>query len=141
MDLTNYLGKNIFETLSVIRQEHMVDYNKIEGDEFIQLPECGYYLQSKNGTGIISDIRIFFEEYEGFFPSNPDCRGKYINVNKFSDIEILLGKHIKEIRSLKIPGMSPTLPGKQYVDGSLVVSAHAKNSDNVTFIHIKSSVS
>ena len=139
MDLTNYFGSNILEIFSVLRSnETVVDYRKIEGDEFLHVPESGYYLQSKNGTGQISDLRLFFEEHEGFFPSNDELRGKFSSIQSFSDLEKLLGKEARVIRAIKIPGASSTLPGKQYLDGEFVVTGYSKNREIITFVHIKS---
>lgn|SRR5690606_14561559 len=138
MELIKYFGQNILDVLTSLREkEHIVDYGKVERDEFLQLPECGYYFQAKNGVGKISDIRIFLEQHDGFFPSKSELRGKYDNVKNFADMNNLLGQPLKEIRSMKIPGTPPTLPGKQYSDGDFIVSAFSEDGENITFIHIK----
>ena len=139
MDLTNYFGSNILEILSLLRSsETVVDYRKIEKDEFLHVPESGYYLQSKNGTGQISDLRFFFERHEEFFPLNDRLRGKYSSIKNFSDLEKLLGQEVRVIRAMKIPEAASTLPGKQYLDGEFVVTGYSKNEETITFIHIKS---
>ena len=138
MDLIKYLGTNILNTLSLLRgNADIVNYSKIEGDEFLQAPESGYYLQSKNETGVISNIRIFFEEHDGFFPSKYKLRGKYLLVKNFDDLNMLLGQPTKDIKPINIPGSTPTLAGKQYIDDTHIVSGYSKNGKNITFLHIK----
>ena len=86
MELISFFGKDIFSVLGDLRSaEEVVDYAKTEGDEFLQLKEKGFYLHSKNGTGKIFDCRIYFVAHEDYHPASDSTRGKFADINNFSD--------------------------------------------------------
>ena len=138
MDPTNFFGRDILEVLSQLRaQEEIVDYSKIEGDEFLKLPEKGFYLHSKNGDGKRFDCRIYFSPYEEYCSSESKARGQFAGFKKINELEMLLGRHTREIRSIKIPGRPVTLSGKEFHDDGRIVTAFAKDGENITYLHIK----
>lgn len=138
MDPTNFFGKNIVSVLEKLREEEdILEYSKIEGDEFIKLPEKGFYLHSKEGSGKIFDCRIYFYPYDGYFPSSNSVRGKFSEAVKLSHIEAILGEFVREIRSVKIPTRSPTLGGKEFRDNENIVTVFSEDGENITFLHVR----
>lgn len=140
MDLNNFLGKSIISTLSILKSEFpIVEYSKIEDDEFIKLPEQGFYLQSKKNRSIISDYRIYIQPSEQYFRLAQNISNKYSNISNIEELQKLLGQPSKAIPSIKIPGIEPTLPGFKFldVDANLIVSAYYNTSDDIVHIHIK----
>ena len=138
MDPTDFFGRDILSVLNQFRDgEKIVDYSKIEGDEFLKLLEKGFYLHSKNGNGKIFDCRIYFSAYEGYFPSESETRGDFAGVEKINDLGGLLGRHTREIRSIKIPGRPATLSGKEFHADGRIVTAFSEDGEHITYLHIK----
>lgn len=137
MDPTSFFGQNILAVLGKLRSaEEIVDYSKVEGDEFLKLPERGFYLHSKNGNGVIFDCRIYFVGDEEYFLSRDSVRGKFASISNISDLENMLGACVREIKSVRIPTRPPTLPGKEFVDGINTVKAFMADGENISYIHI-----
>lgn len=136
---TEYLGRNILELLSEIREERgVVEYSQIEGDEYLKFTECGYYLHSKNGTGEVSDCRIYFERRDNYFPAKISTRGKFGAFSTLGDFEVRFGPAVRDVRAIKIPGAEPTLPGKIFeIDGQRV-TAYSSDGNMISYIHVKS---
>lgn len=119
---TSYFGQAILSVLDQMRDdETVVEYAKIEGDEFLKLPEKGFYLHSKNGNGTIFDCRIYLRKDEEFFPADAEPLGKFASVDTVSDVEEILGKSTRSLRSISIPTRPPTLPGREFSDGKYTV--------------------
>lgn len=137
MDPTSYLGKTILSVLNDLREsEEIIDYSKVDGDEFLKLQEKGYYLHSKNGDGIIFDCRIYLAACDEYFPSATTARGKFASVVSIADLEELLGPSKHEIKSIRIPTRPPTLSGKEFVDGDRIVKAFYESEGEIRYLHI-----
>lgn|SRR5690606_6518235 len=138
MELDKYIGLAIEDALNIVRStELVVNYGKIEGTEFIEVPEKGYYLQSNDGDGKISEYRVYFEKNGDFFPSSKELRGQYSGLLTISEAEALIGPAIKEIRSIKLPGAKPTMAGKAFVDGQSKIIFYTVDGVNITCLHRK----
>lgn len=136
---TEYLGRNILELLGEIRDEGgVVEYSQVEGDEYLKFPESGFYLHSKNGTGEVSDCRIYFEGRDNYFPAKISTRGKFGAFPTFGDFEAEFGPAVRDVRAMKIPGAEPTLPGKIFEIDGRRVTAYSSDGDNIAYIHVKS---
>ena len=62
MDLNKFFDEPVIATLSSLKSEFpIVEYSKVEDDEFIKFPEQGFYLQSTNNTSVISQYRIYIK--------------------------------------------------------------------------------
>lgn len=136
MEPTSFFGEKIVSALTEIRKaEEMVEYDKVEGDEFVKLPEKGFYLHSKNGTGIIFDCRIYLVAMDDYFAATDFVRGKFATVNTISDVEAMIGPCVSEIRSIKIPTRPATLPGKLFSDGNHILKFFF-DDDGIKYFHI-----
>lgn len=143
MNLNKFLGKPIIATLSSLKSEFsIVEYSKVEGDEFIKLPEQGFYLQSRNNASIISDYRLYIQPSEQYFELAQNISDKYRDVLNIEELQKMLGQPSRTIASLKISGTKPTLPGFKFldVDANLIISAYYDVSGNVVYIHIKQDI-
>ncbi|QEM80901.1 hypothetical protein [Halomonas binhaiensis] len=138
MDPIDLFEKDIMEILSELRESGgVVEYSQVEGDEFLKFPENGFYLHSKNGTGKISDCRIYFEGRDEYFPAKISTRGEFGELSTLDDFEAKLGSPIKEVRAVKIPGASPTLPGKVFEYDGKKITVYSSDGSSVSYIHIK----
>lgn len=138
MDLINCLGVNLEDEFRKLKsKEPVIEYIKIEEDEFVKLPEKGFYLHSSDGSGIVTGLRVFFEACDGYAPASNELRGKYANIKTFDDLERFLGPCKKEIRVFEIPGTKPTLPGKLYRDNDIKVTGYSADGRNIAYLHIK----
>ncbi len=137
MDINNLLGKSIITTLSDLKTKFaIVEYSKIEDDEFIKLPEEGCFFQAINNTSIISSYRIYIQSSDGYFSLSENFRSKYENISSIDEMKKLLGNSICSIPSIQIPGIDPTLPGEQFLDSNLNVFAHYDNTGSLVYVHI-----
>lgn len=137
MDPTDVFGEEIAAVLDRLRaSEAVVDYAKVEGDEFLKLPERGFYLHARDGTGVVSDCRIYFVAADDYFPAGDEVRGRYRGIRAVADLENMLGPSVGEIRSVRIPTRPPTLPGREFVDGPLRVKAFFERPEEIRYIHV-----
>lgn len=138
MELNRYIGLSVDDALRLVKDsELIVSYGKIEGTEFIEVPEKGYYLQANDGSGIVSEYRIYFEQNGDYFPSSAGLRGPYSELITVSDAEVFFGPAIREIRSVRIPGAKPTLPGKAFVVDNVKIIIYTSDGTNITCLHRK----
>jgi len=137
MEPTSFFGKKILPVLTEIRKtEEMVKYDKVDGDEFITLAEKGFYLHSKNGTGVIFDCRIYITDTDDCLAASDFIRGKFSSVNSISDVEAMIGSCASEIRSIKIPNRPATLPGKLFIDGNHILKFFFDDVGGIKYFHI-----
>lgn len=136
---TDYFGQNMLNLLSDLRAKGgVVEYSQIERDEYLKFPDNGFYLHSKNGTGEVSDCRIYFEARDNYFPAQTSVRGKFEAFSTLEDFETGFGPAIRDVRAIQIPGAEPTLPGKIFeIDGQRV-TAYSSDGNMVSYIHVKS---
>ncbi len=140
MDPIKQLGASILDILTQVRENGgVVDYSKIETDEFLKFPEDGFYLHAKNGAGNVSDCRIYFESIDNYFPAKLSTRGEFSDLSTLEDFVSKLGAPMREIKSVRIPGAEPTLPGKAFQYGDKKIVAYTADGVSVSYIHIKSS--
>lgn len=137
MNPTIFFGKQILKVLEEFRSSNgVIDYTKVEGDEFLKFLEDGYYLHSRNGTGEINNCRIYFESRDGYFPAKISSRGEFGECSTLADFEAKLGTSVKEIRAVKIPGAEPTLSGKFFKHHELTVKVYSSDGHTVSYIHL-----
>ena len=71
----DYLNGDIIAALKILRSlVEIIEYQKIESDEFLKLPELGICFHADN-SGEISDIRIYLKEADGFFAAEDNTVG------------------------------------------------------------------
>ena len=135
---TDFFGLNIIDVLQTFRErEAVAAYSKIEGDEFLKLPEEGFYLQAKNRSGIVSSCRIYFENRDDFISAKLATRGVFSNLDTLADFARVFGPPVKDIRAIKIPGADPTLPGEMFVWDDKSVSVYCEYEDRVSYVQIR----
>lgn len=138
MDLSKFIGKPIMYALEKIKlMSHIVEYSKVEGDEFVKAPELGFYLQSKDGTGIVSAYRIYLELSPPYYPASEKIKGNYSTLVTVGDAINFFGQPIKDIPSIKIPGGGVTLPGKKFIYKNINIFVHYKKDNSLSYIHVK----
>lgn len=137
MEPTSFFGEEIISTLRKVRAlEEVVQYEKIDGDEFVKVPEKGFYLHSKNGDGIIFDCRIYLVSMDGYYPAGDFVRGRFASAISISDVENMIGPSVREIRPIRIPTRPETLPGKVFNDGDYVLKFFLDDQDEIKYFHI-----
>ena len=140
MDLNKCLGESIIDTLSSLKSEFpIVEYSKVEDDEFIKFPEQGFFLHATNNTSVISQYRIYIKNSEEYFELAENINSKYRNASSLEELQKILGQPARAIPSIKIPGIEPTLPGFKFfdVDANRIVYAHYDNSGDIVYIHVE----
>ncbi len=139
MNLTEYFGRNITDVLLQLKKSNeTISYAKIAHSEFVELPESGYYLQAKYGTGVISVFRLYFCAYNEFFPADISTRGEFGDLFTLKDFEERFGAAVKDVRAFKMPGAEPTLPGKLFKIEGKKITAYSSDGTTVAYIHVKS---
>ena len=140
MDLNKFLGEPIIPTLSSLKAEFpIVEYSKVEDDEFIKLPEQGFFLQSTDNTSLISMYRVYIQQSEEYYKLGEGINSKYSDASSLEELQKLLGQPVNSIPSIKIPGIAPTLPGFKFldVDDNLIIYAHYDTSGDIVYIHVE----
>lgn len=138
MDLSVFLGQPISDALeSVKKLTGIVEYSKVEGDEFVKAPEMGFYLQSKDGVGVVSAYRIYMDSCDPYFSAPDEVKGEFQGCDDVFDVEKILGQPVRNIPSVKIPGGNNTLRGKMYSWRNFRVMAHFDDGDNLVYLHFK----
>lgn len=139
MELSDFFGKSIMSVLEQIKlMSPVVEYSKIESDEFVKAPELGFYLHAPDGDGVVAAYRIFFSKYDEYFPADNKIKSEYKNFKSTSDFSAAYGNPLKTIRSIKIPGREPTLPGEMYKSESRTMFVyHYPNDNEIIYVHVE----
>lgn len=138
MNLNDFIGKNIMSAMEAIKLlTPIVEYSKIEDDEFVKAPELGFYIQSKNGSGFVSGYRIYIEGCKPYYPINNQLMGEYKNIKYLADLVDRFGNPVKNIPSIKIPGIDKTLPGKKFINGNMSILAHYHDDQSISYVSVK----
>lgn len=140
MDPTKYLGRDIVSALEDIRaKEAVFEYGKVDGDEFLNITEKGFYLHSKNGNGIIFDCRIYLIKKDGYLSAENNVLGEFSSTRTVHDMEDMLGQSIRPIKSIRIPSRPPTLQGKEFIYGKYIIKAFFDGTGVINYFHISQS--
>ncbi|MCQ3031995.1 hypothetical protein NLO88_15150 [Pseudomonas syringae] len=138
MKLESQWMRNIECVLSEAKEKYsIIEYSKVEGDQFLKFPELGFYFQAAE-DGLITAFRIFFTDLDGYFPASMETRGDYADLKSVIDITKAMGEPLKEIPSIRIPSLAPTCPGLQYLRGDRFVSFYYdERSGVIRFVHVR----
>ncbi len=138
MDLKRYLGKAIGLALDDLRDaSDIVEYAKVERDEFVKLPELGFYLHATDGLSIVSGYRVYLEAVDDYWQASKEIRGEFGDIVTIDDLNRKLGKPIREVPSIRIPGRPQTLRGYWYAYCDVQVAAHYHADGRVSYIQVK----
>lgn len=135
MVIIDFLGKEMHEIFCERRKEDNIKYSKIEGYEYLMFPDDGYYLHTRNRDGIISDCRIYLENYEGYFASKVLQRGEFSDILTLDDCIKKFDEFVKDVRVLNIPGVESTLPGKIFLYKKYKVTVYSKDEKNILYLN------
>lgn len=137
MDLDDFFGKPILKVLEKFTKQYpVVDYSKVETDEFLKVAEQGFYLQAQNGNGVISSYRIYLKSYDNYYPADESIKTSYTNFQTVEKVKNKFGSDSSQIPSITIPGLNPTLPGIKYRYKDLELSFYYE-SNSVVYIHVE----
>jgi len=132
MEIFEYFDKDLDSVFASLKNnEDVINYEKIDQDDFVILPEKGFSLQSGPFLETVSDIRVYLLAKEDFFPIDRELLGDFKNVNTLADLHSLIGPKIMDIKSVNIPGLGPTLPGAKYLWGDISVSAYVNDGGEI----------
>ncbi|MCC3344688.1 hypothetical protein [Psychrobacter sanguinis] len=140
MDLNKFFDEPVIATLCSLKSEFpIVEYSKVEDDEFIKFPEQGFYLHSTDNTSVISQYRIYIKSLEEYFELAENINSRYSEASSIEELQKLLGQPTNAIASIRIPSIEPTLPGFKFfdVDANLTVYAHYDASGDIIYIHVE----
>lgn len=137
MNPTDYIGRDVLEVLSELReQQAVVEYAKLEDQENLILKEKGLVFFSKPDTGRIYGCRIYFNGKDGYFPAEDGARGKFSEVKILPDLDKMFGVFKKEFRPLNLGEKSLTLYGRQYADEKYLVTGYSEDRVKIDYLHI-----
>ncbi|QOQ74333.1 hypothetical protein IMF22_23050 [Pseudomonas poae] len=138
MNPNDYLGGSLIEALANFRKSMpMVDYAKVEDDEFLKLPECGIYFQS-GGDGVIAAYRVYYQATEEYFQADSETKRECLDIETVDDSINLLGQPVRDVPSIRIPGRAPTSPGCEFSLKQKVMTVHYDaESRFVTYVHVR----
>ncbi|WNF47050.1 hypothetical protein RHP75_01025 [Pseudomonas sp. SG20056] len=126
----DYLNGDIIAALKTLRSLiEIIEYQKIESDEFLKLPELGICFHADN-SGEISDIRIYLKEADGFFAAEDHIVNNYLLSRSIAEATIELGGIYKDIPSIRIPGMPNTHPARKFAINSKLYNIYYETESN-----------
>ncbi|MET3456144.1 hypothetical protein [Pseudomonas kilonensis] len=68
MNPNDYVGRPVIDLLAELKDVlPLVEYTKVECDEFLKLPECGVYFQAGN-EGVVVAYRVYYQAVGEFIP-------------------------------------------------------------------------
>lgn len=138
MNPSDYLGASLIDALMNFRRSiPIVDYAKVEEDEFLKLPECGVYFQA-GSDGIITAYRVYYQAADEFYRANSDTRRDCLDAETIDSLIDLLGQPARDVPSIRIPGRAPTRPGYEFLLEKKVISVHYDSESRfVTYVHVR----
>lgn len=141
MNPNDYLGELLIETLVSFRKSiSMVDYAKVEDDEFLKLPEFGVYFQA-GSDGVIAAYRVYYQATDEYYHADSETKKECLDIATVDDSIDLLGQPARDVPSIRIPGRAPTSPGCDFLLKQKVITVHYDaESRFVTYVHVRSKV-
>ena len=113
------------------------EIEQVGDDKFLKVKPNGFFLQSKDGKELISDYRIYLTRYDEYEACESSLRGAFSRIETIDDFEHLVERPTRNVRSLNIPGIRPTLPGLAADNDRKTVTAYFSEDRLVRFLHAK----
>lgn len=137
MNPNDYIGRPLIEVFTEFRSVvPLMDYAKVEGDEFLKLPEQGVYFQAAE-SGVLIAYRVYYKPTNEYFSAAPDTKAACFGIAVVDDAVELFGPPSRDIPSVRIPGVPPTLPGHEFrADSNKLVSIFYSLNE-IVYIHVK----
>lgn len=137
MDPNKYLGCSILDVLGELRTAFpLVEYSKVEDDEFLKIPESGVYFHSKLG-GIIGAFRVYYSRCGDYYSASADVKKTCLPAVTVNDAFMLLGEPARSIPSVRIPGAAPTKPGYEFLKEGKVLTVYFEPDESIAYVHVK----
>lgn len=138
MNPNKYLDTPLIDALANFRKSvSMIDYTKIEEDEFLKLPECGVYFQAIN-DGMIVGYRVYYQTIGEYYPASAETKKACVDVETIEDSIAHFGTPVRDVPSIKIPGRPPTKPGCEFIVREQMVTVYYDTDSRfVSYIHVK----
>jgi hypothetical protein len=104
----------------------IVEYVKVEDDEFLKLPECGVYFHA-GSDGVIVACRVYYQASGEYFPADAETKTACADVETIEESIAKYGTPLRNVPSNRIPGKAPTSPGCEFL-------VRGKNKDFFAFL-------
>jgi hypothetical protein len=141
VDPDEYMGCDVIVALQKIKPfVDLIEYHKIEDDEFLKLPELGISFHA-GGNSELSDFRVYLIGRDEFYAAKDSVVNKYLISRKIDDAVVELGEVFRDIPSIKIPGARPTLPGKAFVKNGCALSLYYDEHGGIVSVVVRPNVS
>lgn len=139
MNPNDHLNRYVIDLLADFKKEFsLVEYTKIEGDEFLKLPECGVYFQA-GSDGVVVAYRVYYQAVGDYFPATDETKKACFGIATIEDSIACFGQPVRNVPSIRIPGIAPTSPGYEFLtEGRMVTVYYDANSRVVICVHVKS---
>ncbi|RMO90725.1 hypothetical protein ALQ33_03556 [Pseudomonas syringae pv. philadelphi] len=134
----NELMRKIEDALFEYKEKYsIVEYSKVDEEQFLKLPELGVYYQASKDS-LITSYRIYYIGFDDFFPAPPEARGRLKDIYSIEDALKKLGAPVKKIPSIRIPGINPTSPGYQFILNEKTISFYYDpDTEVIRFVHTR----
>ncbi|QVN01881.1 hypothetical protein [Pseudomonas rhodesiae] len=138
MNPNKYLNVSLIDALAEFREDKsIVEYVKVEGDEFLKLPECGVYFQA-GSDGVIVAYRVYYQASDEYFPADDETKTACADVETIEESIAKYGTPLRNVPSIRIPGRAPTSPGCEFlVRGNTVTVHYDIDSKLVNYVHVR----
>ncbi|WP_144238507.1 hypothetical protein [Pseudomonas brassicacearum] len=138
MNPNDYVGRPIIGVLAALKDVFpLVEYTKVERDEFLKLPECGVYFQA-GSEGVVVAYRVYYQAVGEYYPAAAETKNACFGIATVEDSIAFFGQPVRDIPSVRIPGIAPTSPGYEFLTDGRVVAVHYDSSTRlVTYVHVK----
>ena len=138
MNPNDYVGRPLIGLLMELKDAFpLVEYTKVEHDEFLKLPECGVYFQA-GSEGVVVAYRVYYQAVGEYYPATVETKKACCGITTVEDSVAFFGQPVRDVPSIRIPGVAPTSPGYEFLtDGRVVTVCYDANSRLVTYVHVK----
>ena len=141
VDPDEYMGSDVIAALQKLRPfVDLIEYHKIEDDEFLKLPELGISFRAR-GNSKLSEFRGYLVGRDDFYAAEDSVVNKYLKSRKIDDASVELGEVFRDIPSVKIPGARPKLPGRAFVKNVCALSLYFDEHGEIVSVVVRPNVS
>ncbi|MDU9393743.1 hypothetical protein [Pseudomonas sp. zfem002] len=137
MNPNDYMGRPLLDLVAHFKRSiPLVEYSKIDDDEFLKLPEQGVYFQAGSDS-IVRAYRVYYQAVGEYFPADTETRYSCFGIVTVDDAVRLFGQPVRVIPSVRIPTRPPTNPGYLFDAGDERTVSVYHEADVIICIHVK----
>jgi hypothetical protein len=138
MSVVDYLGRRLDDVFLEIRSAYPVmEFQKIEQDCFVEVPEAGFFVQARGGSETITDARVYRVAHGKYLGAEYALLGDFVGIPTLEACKREYGEPAKVIRSAPISDGRPTLPGMAFECGNRRLIAYSENMQDIVCFHLK----